>query len=451
MHNRDRLLAVLLVVVLLAGLIYGSTKEIFWPDAKEEVLWTSKKETIYFWYTDEALTDFIASAAVSFGEAEGVRVIPVLKSSSAFLETVNKETLDADKLTPDTYIINNDALEKAYLAGLASQVSDPDETLNEARFPATALSAVTYHGKRVAFPFYFETSVLLYNKDYLNMWVEQQAEREDQETGDGRELPVFDGSDNTPEGIPLTVDGLLKFADTFDAPEGVEGVMKWDVADIFYNYWIVGAYLNVGGEDGDDRTNLQVFNQETVDCLNVYQALNQFFYIEPNSVNYESAIQDFIDGKQVFTIAATDAIARMEKAKEDGVFNYEYGMAALPSISEELDSRALSVTDAVAVNGYSEHKELANRFAIYLTQHQAKSLYDRTGKVSASISANQADACRRVFLAQYADSISLPKLMEIGNLWLKLEALFAKVWNGEEITPLLQELEEQLATQITSQ
>ena len=39
-------------------------------------------------------------------------------------------------------------------------------------------------------------------------------------------------------------------------------------------------------------------------------------------------------------------------------------------------------------------------------------------------------------------------MMEIGNLWLQLEALFAKVWNGEEILPLVQELEAQISTQI---
>ena len=53
-----------------------------------------------------------------------------------------------------------------------------------------------------------------------------------------------------------------------------------------------------------------------------------------------------------------------------------------------------------------------------------------------------------VFIDQYAESISLPKMMEIGNLWLQLEALFAKVWNGERVEPLVRELEEQIATQL---
>jgi hypothetical protein len=34
---------------------------------------------------------------------------------------------------------------------------------------------------------------------------------------------------------------------------------------------------------------------------------------------------------------------------------------------------------------------------------------------------------------------------------LQLEAVFSKAWNGEEILPLLQELEKQISTQITEE
>ena len=55
-----------------------------------------------------------------------------------------------------------------------------------------------------------------------------------------------------------------------------------------------------------------------------------------------------------------------------------------------------------------------------------------------------------VFYEEYKRSISLPKMMEIGNLWLQLEALFSKVWNGAEIEPLVAELDEQIRTQLDS-
>lgn len=467
MHSEKRLFSILLVVLMTVGLIQGSHLEIRQPVVEEpEDVWSSIKETIYVWYADEALSGYIGTAAVNFGEAEGVRVIPVLKSSYGYLEEINAATIDPEEQMPDAYVINNDRLEEAYLAGLATQIQDEKQMVSERTVPGTALSAVSYNGRLTAYPFYFDTSVLLYNKDYLDMWVNQQIERqrqeeealseegeetapEDQETGEEgeeEEIPVEDII--RPDGLPLTVEGILYLADSFDPPEGVDGVMKWDVSDIFYNYWIVGHYLSVGGDCGDDYTNIHVYNEETARCLKVYQDLNQFFYIESDTVNYESAIRDFMEGRTVFTIGSTEVLQRLESAREEGAFSFEYGITTLPRISTKLESRTLSVTNSVAVNGYSEHKELANRFAEYLTQEFAGELYDRAGKISVTASANQRDEFLKIFHKQYGESVSLPKMMEIGNLWLQLEALFSKVWNGAEIMPLLQELEDQVSTQI---
>ena len=177
------------------------------------------------------------------------------------------------------------------------------------------------------------------------------------------------------------MDDLLNIADTFDAPEGVEGVMKWDVNNIFYNYWIVGNYMIVGGDPGDDRNDININNPETIQCLEVYKALNQFFFIESDTVTYDSVIQDFIDGKTMFTIGTTDVVKRLEDAKADGSLTFNYGIARMPDVSAELQSRSLSVTGAAVINGYSEHKELADRFAAYLSEEYADGLYERSGKM----------------------------------------------------------------------
>ena len=455
MHIKRRLIAILLTIAVTALVIQGGKGEIRFPGQEgqeEEATWTSKKETIYVWYTDAALESYVNSAAVSFGEAEGVRVIPVLKNTSNLLEDVYDATMDPEKQTPDAYVINNDELGQAYLAGLATEIQNRSGMVNEGWYPLTALSAVTYRLKMVAYPFYYETSILVYNKDYIEMWVRQQ---EDHANLVAQGLEEESESENTwsencidENGIPLTVEGLLKFADTFDAPEDVDGVMKWDVADIFYNYWIVGNYLNVGGDCGDDDTNVNIYSDETMECLRTYQELNQFFFIEPESVNSESALQDFMEGRLVFTIGTTDVVRRLEEAKAEGVFLYDYGVAKLPDVSETLKSRTLSVTNALAINGFSEPQDLANRFAEYMTRTAMGDFYTRTGKMGTALQADHGDKILAAFREQYANSISLPKLMEIGNLWLQLEALYAKVWSGEEILPLVRALEEQISTQI---
>ena len=228
----------------------------------------------------------------------------------------------------------------------------------------------------------------------------------------------------------------------------MEGIFKWDVSDIFYNYYFVGNYVSVGGDAGDDKSILNLNNPEAVKCLEVYKNLNQFFYIESDTVSYESVLQDFIDGKIVFTIVTTDAAARMAQAKAEGSFAFEYGAATIPDPSKGLQGRSLSVTNTVAVNGYSSHKELANRFAAYLVGEYAGNLYERANKCPVNYNIIHTDKLLDVFYQEYQNSIALPKIMESSNYWMEMEVLFSKVWNGADAAALLSEMEQQIQTQI---
>lgn len=108
----------------------------------------------------------------------------------------------------------------------------------------------------------------------------------------------------------------------------------------------------------------------------------------------------------------------------------------------------MSVTKTVAVNGYSDNKELANRFAAYLVTECADSLYERSGKVSANRNAELQNGPLQVFLLEYGESVPLPKMMETGNFWLQLERLFSSVWNGADVTAMVEELNSQILSQM---
>lgn len=478
MFLKKRMIATAAVIAMAAAAVYGSTQEMSQTqDTGERLQLFRGKETIYCWYSDEALSGYINAAAVSFGEQNKVRVIPVLTSDSEYLEAVNQETLHSAQI-PDIYLLSSDSLEKAYLAGLATKVPDTEGICDTDHFSRAALAAVTYDDKIIGYPVYFDTSALVYNEDYLRTWATQQAEKElsgssdnDEPVGEGEEIIEEDSlpEDQTTDqvtadeatvnalaeqyfakALPSTVDDLLNIADTFDAPEGVEGVMKWDVNNIFYNYWIVGNYMIVGSDPGDDRNDININNPETIQCLEVYKALNQFFFIESDTVTYDSVIQDFIDGKTMFTIGTTDVVKRLEDAKADSSLTFNYGIARMPDVSAELQSRSLSVTGAAVINGYSEHKELADRFAAYLSEEYADGLYERSGKMPASIHAaeNADNGALTIFADEYADSVSLPKMLETGNFWMQLEVLFSKVWNGEDVTTLVQQLADNMSQQL---
>ena len=481
MSLKKRLTAILILACTLAWVIYGGNREFTVPE-EEHISIFNNKETIYFWYTDEALTDYMNSAAVTFGEENDVRVIPVLKSGMEYLEAVNHASLNDDEALPDVYLLSNDSLGKAYLAGLATPIED-DSVCNTLNFPTSALSAVSYDGKLVAYPYYFETSAYLYNKTYLENFVQAQiqaeidatmgeeAQEELEENGEPAEAEEIQVNEVDVEAtvseeeqidpamqeeinrrleelLPETTEELLTFADSYDAPEAVESILKWDVSDVFYNYYFIGQYMIVGGESGDDADNIDIYNLEAIQCLKEYQKLNQFFYIDPDTVTYDSVLQEFIDGKIVFSVVTNDAVAKLAAAREEGTFNYEYGIMPVPRISEELEGRSLSVTNTVVVNGYSSKKELANRFATFLTTEYVDNLYSRTGKTAASNNVQFEDEHLAGFCSEYATSIPVPKMIETSNFWLQLEILFAKVWNGEDINDLVRGLSEQMMTQV---
>lgn len=484
---KKRIIAIL-VVLLAAAVVYmagakGITVEQKTQDGEQENLF-GHRETLYLWYTDEALTDYLGSVALSYSEYQDeVRVVPVFSSGLEYLETINQASLHTDEV-PDLYIISNDSLEKAYLAGLASELRVPQDAAEpESILPQAAVRAVTYQDKMIAYPFYFETSTLLYNKTYLEDWAKSriEAEADQQEAEEAQSLidsgevvpeaeenaeaaaeaPETSGTEQSAgedaeavakkaeEALPRTIDDILTFADEYDAPEQVEAVFKWDVSDIFYNYFFVGDAIEVGGIHGDRADQIHIYNEDAIRCMRVYQNLNQFFSIDTKEISYDAVLQDFIDGKIVYTVATSDALARVEQAKAEGNFEYEYQISKLPDVSDSLKSSSLSVTQSVVVNEYSEKKDMANAFAVYLTQHSTDELYGRTGKLPVYTESDlYEDVNFAAFKEEYEASVPMPKMIETSNFWVELEIAFARIWDGEDANDELKALSEKIMGQV---
>ncbi len=428
-------------------------------------------ESLVLWYADEALTGYLTSQAVAYQEKYKVKIEPVLVSGLEYLEQINRESVDGAK-APDVYIVNNGNLEKAYLSGLAVKAADAEGILNSDHFPKAALDAVSFQGENVAYPLYYETAFLLFNKTYIREMARDRIQAEadaaegeaaqaaadaagdaalmEADEGDmpdntvsdsvDREIPEEEVTQRMNELIPSSLDDILTFAVEYNAPENVEAVFKWDVSDIFYNYFMVGNYISIGSDAGDDETVMDIYNENALKCLTVYQELNQFFSIDSKEVSYQSIVDEFLEGKTVFTIATTDIFEKLAMAEANGNFPYEYGVAALPDVSAELKSRGCSVTNCVAVNGYSQKKEEAERFASYLVTDGVENLYSLSGKIASRYGVAYQEPEIGNAMLEYEKSVPVPKMMSAQNFWVKLEIVFTKIWNGSDVSETLQEL-----------
>lgn len=474
MNKKKRIVSIFLVVILTVlmisyNLVKGNGEEGSSNAGDDE-------NTLVIWYADDAMTNFISSGALDYSQKSGVKVKPVLVSGVDYLEHVNEASVreDSEEEMPDLIVMTNDNLEKACLAGLATEIADGGFWVNEENYPQAALSAVEYNGMYVGYPFYFETALLLYNQTYMEELAQKTIEAEANAQAGEEAMALIEQQESEEAAseqvvtqeeeltvtkeeienkidviIPATIDDILTFADEYDAPEQVEAVFKWDVSDIFYNYFMVGNYMNVGTDTGDNPTQIDIYNEDTIACLKVYQSLNQFFSIDSKEVSYDSILKEFMEGKTVFAVATTDAISKLERAKENGEFAYEYGVTTLPDVSATRASRTLSVTNAIVVNGYSDKKAIANDFAKYLSYDMAGELYGRTDKIGARKNVEYKNKNVNVALSEYENSVPLPKMLETSNFWVQLEICFTDIWNGADVNTSLRELSEMIKSQVT--
>ena len=469
MNLQKKLISVVLILAMLLSIFY--TAKLVKEKEKQDIFDTTK--TLHIWYADEALTDYLSSVAVKFNEEYGIRVIPVLQTGLEYLEKINAASLSSEA-TPDLFIASNDNMEKAYLAGLATEISNPDNVVSLQNFPESAIHAVTYQKKLMGYPLYFETSALLYNRTYFEDLAKEelragktdQAARdgmdEAEETGEMAEVSTEEvlisdeeltaqARERVPSMIPTTFDELLEFAYNYNAPDNVEAVFKWDVSDIFFNYFFVGNYMDMGGISGDNTDSIDVYNMDAIKALQAYQDLGQYFAIEADEVAYETVIQDFMAGKVVMTTATTDVVKRLETAKAEGEFVYDYGMAKIPNLSEEMVTKSLSVTGTIFINGYSPLREEANTFAAYLVKEHTDELYSMSGKVTANRNTVHENENISVFMQEYEDSIPMPKMMSTSNFWVEMEIVFDRIWNGARVSDELKALSERLKSQISGE
>ena len=517
MHSIKTRIIALLTVAVITGLVLAvafSGWEIKFPEEDEPVEdsgYIIGKDTVHLWYTDESLTDYLNYVAVGYSEShDDIRVVPVLVSGREYIESISEASMSDEEL-PDLFITTNDMLEKAHLAGLAEQIQPTDSVDITQKFPEVAIDSVTYNGEMVAYPMFMECSALCYNRTYLEQWArttleseiraqmaeeakeketeekekekesESDSKSEDKKTDDKKSDEKTDADKSgdseeeeskepevdpvsemvsdedvqkyVDENLPYTLDDLLALSDNYDAPEKVETIFKWTVTDIFYNYFFIGDSVNVGGPRGDDPNVIDIYNEEAIKGLTEYQKLNQFFSINTDDVSYSGVIEDFETGSIVMTIVTSDAVRTLKQAKEEGHIEYDYRFLPLPDISESHPARSMSVTDVIAVNGYSSMKQAANDFACYLCTQDALTLYEWTGKVSAQKDADFGEdgEAISVFVYEYVRSVPLPKMLVTSNYWVKLEMLFASVWNGDDANAGLKALSEQMKLQATGE
>jgi maltose-binding protein MalE len=374
--------------------------------------------TLNLWYTESAMQDYLEMAAERFHEENpGVEVVLKLCSATNYLENINSDSIKRTNVT-DVYMLPSEKLEQAYLAGLALAYDPQDTPFTEENFCSTALATVTYKEKSIAYPLCFDSAFLVYNHAYTSQ-------------------------------APATFDELLDFANNFEVEDGaeigaqLEKVLIWNVSDINMNYQFLSKSFQIGGVNGDDRNNISVYHANVIKGLEYYKGLSDFFAVDRSTITDDEVVEYFISGKAAFMITDTAGLTRIH------VSGMDFGVCAMPDITDALQAGALSQTQTLVVNPYSEHIDAAQSLVQALAYDYVDDFYVKTGYFPSRYTWNYDSEMVRGVYENYADSESRPKLMNMGDLYTRLEILLHEVWDNEDSTEsLLMEFQQHVKEQL---
>ena len=355
-----------------------------------------KIKTFDLWYTDKVYEPYFAEMAERYEEETGVKVN--LKSCTVIDYFHEISAASADGFGPDLYLMAEENLQTAVLLGIAEQ--NTDKIIGEDNYYSKAIKSITYGDKLYGYPMGYDTCLFASNTLYTDV-------------------------------VPSTFDEIKTFAKSFNVEDEngmyakVTSVLKWDISDIMYNYPFVGDSINIGGECRDNMDIVDVCNTKAVYALDYYNSLSDYFSIDIDETTYDNVVKEIVSGEIMYSIVSADIIKTLENAENNTI-----ELSIIPDMTENFETRPLSMTDIIMVNPFGDMKEEAYDFARYVSYEHSEEMYGYTGNIGTKKWIYE-NLDMNLFGQAYEKSVGLPKFMTTSDFWLVLSNMFKDVWNGE--------------------
>lgn len=364
-------------------------------------------------YSDERFTDYLKNCEEAYEKThKNVDVTLELVPSENYIQGISDDTVKGGK-NVDLYIAQNNDLGTLYLAGLAAKNTGHEYTNNY--YCQTALDACSYKGSLVAYPLGYETSFLVYNTDFLSE----------------ENVNTFADIQNYSTEIDFSSEEAA----------GIESIFRCDIRRMFGNYGFIGSGMSLGGVCGDDPSDFNVNNKQTVKSAEDYLALIDYFSLK-SGVSYEDCVEQFTSGRILATIVGLDAVDDIDA----GDVNYK--IAGFPDYDGKSKTAPLSITTALVVNPYSINQTAAADFAKYATYECADKFYGDTGMLSTKRNAYCANPELENVYDSYDKSVSKNKLLYGEQVYPLIEIAIHNIAAGEDIEKELQKIDDYMKKQL---
>ncbi len=369
-----------------------------------------KNVTVNVWYNDESYSPYIQYVAEKLHEANALLTInPVLTDEQGYMDNVYKSAIDTENTenAPDVYLINSDDLQKAYLMGITAENDIYASKYTTSLYGEAAVNACTYNGKLYGYPISFNTSIMVYNKKY----VEQ----------------------------PDTFTQITDYSNSYkvdDNNKDVQFITTWNTSDTFLNYAFAAPYLNVGGTSADDKNILEVNDAKLKETMTEFYNLKGAYAIDSiTDENY--CIDKFKNGNIIYTIIQSERLSELDNSDVD------YGVCKIPDINNNLQSSSLSQTTMAVVDPYTTSQEAAKAVAQALSYDYAADMYNYCNKPSARNDtkfSNHEESYKNLY-SVYANSVVKAKFIGADEIYLRYELMIKKIWSGTLVNDAVNEFE----------
>lgn len=357
---------------------------------------------ITFWYNEVQDIEYIRAAAESFEERYGIHVDYILRTDADLLEAVNQANQAGE--APDAYMLPNDLIQKARLAGLAEKNTMYDDQFWVENYPTVSLNALSSGMGVYGYPVYFDTYIMLYDQDYA--------------------------------GEPLTIENILEFSENFVDEENKKEIFRWDISDPFYNFMFLGGYASLLGAAGEDASLFDVTNEYVLQSMTYFQSIHEILSMDMEESSYAKIKKKVKKNKLIYAICKTDILPVLEETEN------AYKLVKLPKLTDTLDSGSLSITYSACVNPYADSISAATLFSIYLSYEYSGEQFGLSRRISARSSITRENENDQLIFEQYTLSDTIPKALEMGDFWTYSELAFSNIWHGSDVTTELTTLQE---------
>lgn len=353
--------------------------------------------TLTVWESRNGPDEFIRQAGEKYTELH-----PNVKIKYVNVElgdSVNQITLDGPAgKGPDLFAAPHDRLGSLVAGGHVFATKNPGE-VRQIAFD-NCCRALTYNGVMYGYPVSAETYVLFYNKDLID---------EDK--------------------VPKTWEELASFARDFNSSHPGKRGFVMDVGSAYYTVIFTTENGNrIFGKDGDDETRSFINTPAAVNGMKFFQSLRSALDVPASDLDTATADGAFQSGSAALHITGLWNVVQFQEA---GV---NFGVATLPSLpGESTPAASFSGTRAMFVSAYSEHKEEADDFALFLMSDEMQLLRFSLTQAAPSTNVPVDSPYMPVFREQLSYAFPMPSIPRMTRFWEAMNSASKNIWDGADV------------------